>query len=149
VTPYCAKLLNSWVYSYTERFPGVDSGTHKACGSWRLLISGDHGKQRRTHPTTHGDLLAVLQCKMPTRPLLDLSATGQHIKSSGTLCSVTHQNLIRWCGVNHLPQVGPLLQKRPAGESPGSHSRMCSCPGVGGDAGVLPHSVTHSGPACP
>jgi hypothetical protein len=37
----------------------------------------------------YGDLLAVLQCKMHTRPLLDLLVVGRYTESFGTLCSVT------------------------------------------------------------
>jgi hypothetical protein len=56
----------------------------------------------------HGDLLIVLRCKMPTRPLLDLSAVGRHTESSGTLCSVTDQTLTQWCRANRLSPMGPL-----------------------------------------
>jgi hypothetical protein len=74
---------------------------------------------------TRGDLLAVMRYTMPTRPLLDLSATEHHTESSATLCSVTDQILIRWCGANHLLQA-------------------CSCPGAGGAAGIPPHGALHS-----
>jgi hypothetical protein len=66
----------------------------------------------------HGDLLAVLWCRIPTKTLLDLSAAIRHIESVGTLCSVAGQIMIRWCGANHLH------------ESPGSRCRTFSCPGV-------------------
>jgi hypothetical protein len=52
--------------------------------------------------------------------------------------------MIQWCGANHLPQADPLSWKRPAGESQSSQSMTCSCPGVGGDAGILPHGAPHS-----
>jgi hypothetical protein len=48
---------------------------------------------------------------MPTRPMVDLSATVRHTVYVDTLCSVTDQILIRWCEANHLHQVGPLPQK--------------------------------------
>jgi hypothetical protein len=37
-----------------------------------------------------GDLLAVLQYMMPTRPLMDLSAAMRHKRSYDTRCSVTN-----------------------------------------------------------
>jgi hypothetical protein len=60
---------------------------------------------------TRGDLLAVMRYTMPTRPLLDLSATEQHTESSATLCSVTDQILIRWCKASHLHQASPFHRK--------------------------------------
>jgi hypothetical protein len=45
--------------------------------------------------------------------------------------------------------MGPLPQKRSVGESLGSQSRMCSCPGDGGAAGILPHGALHSNQARP
>jgi hypothetical protein len=93
---------------------------------------------------TRGDLLAVMRYTMPTRPLLDLSATEQHTESSATLCSVTDQILIRWCGANHLLQACPSPQKSPTDELPESLNRMCSCPGAGGAAGIPPHGALHS-----
>jgi hypothetical protein len=95
-------------------------------------------KATRISSTEHGDQLVVLRCRMPTRPLLDLSATGPHTKSSGTQCSVTHWVLTRWCGASYLPPTGPLPQKGSVGESPGNQSMTCSCPSDDGDAGVLP-----------
>jgi hypothetical protein len=88
--------------------------------------------QRRTHPMARGDLLAMLRCNMPTRPLMDLSTTGWHTSSSSTQCSVTNQTLTWWCGANHLPQ------RRLVGVLPGSLSRMCSCLGASDAAGILP-----------
>jgi hypothetical protein len=46
-----------------------------------------------------------------------------------------------------VPPTGPLPQKRLVGESLGSQSRTCSCPGAGGVASVLPHGMPHSKPA--
>jgi hypothetical protein len=89
----------------------------------------------------HDDLVARLWCKIPSRALLDLSAAGWHTTSSGTRCNVADQTLIRRCEANHLPPTVPLPQKRLVGEWPWSLSRMCSCPGVGGVAGVTPHVV--------
>jgi hypothetical protein len=109
-----------------------------------MLTSGDHKTQRETHPMPRGDLLAVLRYTMPTRPLLDLSATMWHTEYSDTLCSVTSQILSRWYGANHLHQAGPLPQKRSVDELPESLSRMCSCLSVGGAYGAPLHGVLHS-----
>jgi hypothetical protein len=68
---------------------GAALGSQQACGALYPLTSGDHRMRRGTHPMPHGDLLAVLRCRMPTRPLLELSAVERHTESSGTLCSVT------------------------------------------------------------
>jgi hypothetical protein len=52
--------------------PGADPETLQACDALCPLIGAGHGKRRETHPMTHGDLLEVWLCMMPTRLLLDL-----------------------------------------------------------------------------
>jgi hypothetical protein len=91
-----------------------------------------------------GDWLAVLQYMMATRPLLDLSATVWHTRSSDTLCSVIDRHSIQWCRANYLHQAGPLLQKRPVDELPESPSRTCSCPTVSSAMVDQLHDVPHS-----
>jgi hypothetical protein len=81
---------------------------------------------------------------IPTRSLLDLSAVVQYTESSDTLCSITDQILIRWCGTSHLHQEGPLPQKRSVGELPENLTRMCSCLAAGGVVGNPLHGVPHS-----
>jgi hypothetical protein len=88
-----------------------------------------------------GDLLTVLQHRMPNRPLLDLIAVVRHTESSGTLCSVTNGILIRWCGASYLHQVGPLPLKRPAEKLPESQSKTYSCPTTFGAASKPSHGL--------